>query len=260
MQRALVALSLLVLPAAPLFGQSLADRIAGIRDGYVRFQFNARPGICGDGEHFIRMGRHTYMGNMSAGPRDLSCVPGPVQIRMRMDEGTVERLEYWVGPVREREGQQLGVVSSAEAARFLLGIAARGSSSPSAKAIFPAVIADSAMVWPTLLTIAHDEATRSRNARQEAMMWLSRFAAGALAGRPNDPTVDDDHDDDGSKEDLKSHAVFVLSQLRNHEGVPALLDVARSSRDVHVRGQALYWLGQSGDPRALALFESILRG
>jgi HEAT repeat protein len=92
------------------------------------------------------------------------------------------------------------------------------------------------------------------------MLWLSRYAAGALVGRPNDPTAGDEDKDDRGKDDLKTHAVFVLSQLRNHEGVPALLDIARSNRDPQVRGQALFWLGQSGDPRALALFESILRG
>ena len=53
--------------------------------------------------------------------------------------------------------------------------------------------------------------------------------------------------------------MFVLSQLANHEAVPTLLDIARSNADRRVRGQALFWLGQSGDPRALALFESLLR-
>ena len=58
---------------------------------------------------------------------------------------------------------------------------------------------------------------------------------------------------------LKSHAVFVLSQLPRREGVPALLDVARHNPDQRTRGRALFWLGQSGDPRALDLIESILR-
>jgi len=53
-------------------------------------------------------------------------------------------------------------------------------------------------------------------------------------------------------------ALFGLSQLENHSGVPALLDVARTSRDRELRKQAMFWLGQSGDPRALAFFEEIL--
>ncbi len=33
---------------------------------------------------------------------------------------------------------------------------------------------------------------------------------------------------------------------------------ARSHPDPEVRRKALFWLGQSGDPRALALFEELL--
>jgi hypothetical protein len=50
-----------------------------------------------------------------------------------------------------------------------------------------------------------------------------------------------------------------MSQLPHGEGVQSLLDVARTNKDAHVRGKALFWLGQSGDPRALRLFESILK-
>jgi len=36
-------------------------------------------------------------------------------------------------------------------------------------------------------------------------------------------------------------------------------EVARNNRDPEVRRSALFWLGQSGDPRAISLFEEILR-
>ena len=52
--------------------------------------------------------------------------------------------------------------------------------------------------------------------------------------------------------------VFALSQLRNHEGIPPLLEVAQTNQDERVRRQALFWLGQSDDPRGLDLFEKIL--
>jgi len=138
-----------------------------------------------------------------------------------------------------------------------MSIAERGNHSASAKAIFPAVLADSAIVWPTLLTIARDLDTRSKATRQDAMFWLSRFASGAVAGHRNQPF--EEEDDSSADDDLKSHAVFVLSQLPNGEGVSNLLEVARSSPSRRVRSQALFWLGQSGDPRAIALFEAVLR-
>jgi HEAT repeat protein len=101
---------------------------------------------------------------------------------------------------------------------------------------------------------------RSNATRQDAMFWLSRYASAATAGRKNSPFDDGDDDDDSGSEDLKSHAVFVLSQLPHGQGVDNLLDIARTNKDPHVRSKALFWLGQSGDPRALRLFESILRG
>jgi HEAT repeat protein len=57
---------------------------------------------------------------------------------------------------------------------------------------------------------------------------------------------------------VKKSAVFALSQLRNHEGVPQLITVARTNKEPEVRQQALFWLGQSGDARGIALFEELL--
>lgn len=182
---------------------------------------------------------------------------GPVQVRLVLEGGAVNRVQYWVGPSRDRVARDLGVVPAAEAARYLLTVASQGSPRASAKAIMPAVLADSALVWPALLAIAKDTETRSKATRMEAVTWLSRFATAALAGRPNDPFFEDEESVSESEE-LKRHAVFVLSQLPRNEGVPQLLDVARSNPSWRVRSQALFWLGQSGDPRAITLFESVL--
>jgi hypothetical protein len=253
----IVAALSLVSVSTALQAQSLADRVASVGNDVITFHFTARPGVCGDGEHFIRTGRSSYHGSFSKGYPTAPCVAGPVQVRLTVNDGAVTRVQSWVGPLREREARDLGVVPAPEAARYLMTIAQRGNHSASAKAIFPAVLADSAIVWPTLLTIARDTDTRSRATRQDATFWLSRFASGAVSGHPGDPF--DDDDDENADEDLKSHAVFVLSQLPNGRGVPSLLEVARSNPSRRVRSKALFWLGQSGDPRAIALFESVLR-
>ncbi len=57
---------------------------------------------------------------------------------------------------------------------------------------------------------------------------------------------------------MKKKAVFALSQLPKDEGVPKLMDVARTNRNPEVRKQAMFWLGQSNDPRAVKFFEEIL--
>jgi HEAT repeat protein len=58
---------------------------------------------------------------------------------------------------------------------------------------------------------------------------------------------------------VRKQAVFALSQRSAEEGVPALIRIARSNPDPELRKTALFWLGQSDDPRALDLFEEILR-
>jgi hypothetical protein len=258
MLRSFAVAGVLSVAAVPLQGQSIAERVAAAGTEVVSFHFASRPGVCGDGEHFIRTGRHSYHGSFSGGWRTEQCSMGPVQVRLIVHEGVVSRVQTWVGPLRSRNARDLGAVPASEAARYLLSIAARGSPSASAKAIFPAVLADSAVVWPELLAIARDTESRSKSTRQDAMQWLARFAGGALAGRPNDPFGMDD-EGGTADEELKSHAVFVLSQLPRGEGTPTLLEVARSNASPRVRSQALFWLGQSGDPRAIAIFEQLLR-
>ena len=186
------------------------------------------------------------------------CIFGPVQVRLTLEDGAVQRVESWVGPLRSRGARDLGEVSAPEAARYLMTIAARGTARASKNAIFPAVLADSATVWPALFPIARDTDTRSKSTRQDALFWLSRFASAALAGRPNNPFAEDE-ESSSEDDELKTHAVFVLSQLPRDEGIPQLLEIARSNRNWRVRSQALFWLGQSGDPRAIDLFESVLR-
>ena len=248
-------LLLLLTGASVANAQTLSNRIAAVGNGAASFHFTARPGVCGDGESFVRTGKHQYHGSWNEHRGMEPCQPGPVQVRLTLEDGAVTRVQYWVGPVRDRLATNLGAVPAPEAARYFLSLVRDGSPRTSAKAVMPAVLADSAMVWPTLLAIAKD-GFASTTTRREAMLWLSRFASGAVAGHPNDPFVEYDKGTDD--EDLKTHAVFVLSQLPRNEGVPQLIDVARSNQSWRVRSQALFWLSQSNDSRALQVFESVL--
>ena len=69
----------------------------------------------------------------------------------------------------------------------------------------------------------------------------------------NDIVVDSDVD-----REVREQAVFALSQRPREEAVPALIAVARTNKDPEVRKKALFWLGQSHDPRAIDLFEELL--
>jgi HEAT repeat protein len=65
--------------------------------------------------------------------------------------------------------------------------------------------------------------------------------------------------EDDPETEVKKKAVFALSQLPKDEGVPLLIQTAKTNKNPAVRKQAFFWLGQSKDPRALAFFEQVLK-
>jgi HEAT repeat protein len=118
--------------------------------------------------------------------------------------------------------------------------------------VFAATLADSAMIWPALVRLAKNEAV-PRETRRSAVFWLGQ-AAGSAATASLDSVVGDARGD----RQIREAAVFALSQRPKDEGVPALIRIAQTDRDPEIRRKAMFWLGQSDDPRALALFENIL--
>jgi hypothetical protein len=119
------------------------------------------------------------------------------------------------------------------------------------------VLADSVVVWPRLLRLARDTVTRSRSTRQTAAFWLGRFAAATLSGESL--ATLGEHGARSDDDEVRSAAVFALSQLRHHQGIPPLIQVARENPSPRVRDRAVFWLSESGDPRALSFLEDVLR-
>jgi HEAT repeat protein len=246
--------------ARPLRAQAIADRVSAVRNGMVELHFAARHGVCGDGSERISIGRSLQFGRGDRDAYSSVCEPGPVRVRLRIEDGAVRDIRTSVGPSRPNgtSSTDLGAVPSAAAAAYFLRLARTANAQVSTAAVTAAVLADSAYPWRDLLAVARDSETRSRGTRSNAELWLSRFASEKLNGRENDLSAPDD-EVVSDETQARSSAVFALSQLRNHEGIPPLLEVARTNRDAHVRRAALFWLGQSGDGRALDLFEEILK-
>jgi len=249
--------------AAPLAAQSLASRVARAPDGVVHVTYAARDGVCGNGAGTISFDcadgtcGHRRITTNSDWDDDTPCPceTGPVRLALEMTGGRVTRLRAYVGGHWKPAAAgvtDLGTVPATEAARFLLDQARTNQSRVGEEAIFPATLADSVTVWPDLLKLARDANVSSRT-RNQAVFWLSQAAGEAavkdLADLVGDDTVD---------REVREHAVFALSQEPREVGVPALIQIARTNKDREVRRKALFWLGQTNDPRALALFEEIL--
>jgi hypothetical protein len=240
------ALALFAFPAS-LSGQTLSQRVAALGEGNLRLNFAAREGVCGSSQG-ISISTHS-----DEWVED--CERGPVRVSLRVRSGRlIEAHTYVGGRWRAPEAQttDLGTLPARSAASDLLALAER-SDADADDLITAATLADSATVWPTLLRMARASSVPVETRRQ-AVFWLGQ-AAGEAAVRGLDSIVVDTSSD----LEVRKQAVFALSQRPSEEGVPALIRVARTSPHPELRKTALFWLGQSEDPRALALFEEILR-
>jgi hypothetical protein len=245
--------------AAP--AQSIASRVARVSNGTVRMTFAARPEICGSGNsisHSNGRGRTTWGDNWSSS-RDVEwesdCSHGPARVVLDRRNGELTDLRFYVGGRWRPAGSDvvdLGTVPAGEAANYLVSIAQSEKGSMGEKAIFPATIADSAEIWPALIKIARNP-DLPRSTRSQSVFWLGQAAGDAATANLNSLVLDNSVD-----REVREQAVFALSQRPRDEGVPALIAVARTNKDPEIRKKALFWLGQSHDPRALDLFEELL--
>ena len=132
---------------------------------------------------------------------------------------------------------------------WLRGLSARVSAKLRDNVFLAVSRSDSPHASRWLSGIAAD-ANETEHTRQQAMFWL---------GQGRGPTADlvrlYDKLDEPS---LRSHYTFVLSQRRDSEALDKLIDVAQHDGDKSVRHQALFWLGQSKDPRALAFIRDLV--
>lgn len=252
----------LTLAALVLFQQPLERRVAAAPDGSVRFSFAAKPGVYGNGRNMISWDcdkghcHNQVDGNWDSDHNDWDapCDSGPVRVALTKSGGRITDLRVYVGGEwrANTTATDLGTVGTKDAASYLLALALKDESRASEKAIFPAVLADSVTIWPDLLKVAKADNV-SRKVKRSAVFWLGQ-AAGDAATKGLTDLVDDGSAD----HEVRETAVFALSQRPQDEGVPALIRIARQNKDPDLRRKAIFWLGQSDDPRALSLFEELL--
>lgn len=261
MRYAIVVTAALALGAGRAGGQSLAQRVSSAGDGRVQLRFASRPGVCGDGHSTISGGDNNVMrANWSAndaGDWRRRCAPGPVRVVLRTAGGSVDRVSVNIGGNDSgSDVHDLGSVSTHDAVAYLLDLAGGSSHRVGDDAVLAAVLADSTTPWPSLIALART--AQSHDTRESATFWLGQ----AAAARVNGTTLFGDHDerDESDDETVRGQAIFAISQQPRDESVPVLIRVARTNKDPVLRKKALFWLGQTGDPRAIDLFSEILSG
>lgn len=237
--------------------QTLASRVNAVRDGTVRFEYAAAPGVCGNGRGNIQVQREGR-GQIARGEFDRrewadDCEPGPVRVAIDVEGGRPSRLRAYVGGRWRGEAtRDLGAVPAAEAVDYLVGLAEAGPERVAKDAIFPTTIGDVEPPYRRLLAIAKDD-RRPRTMRSDAVFWVGQGAA-EIATHGLQEIVDDTNGD----REVRKSAIFAMSQQPAEQSVPALIRIAKGNRDPEMRRTAIFWLGQSGDARALAYFEALL--
>jgi hypothetical protein len=236
--------------AGPLCAQSLSERIGAIANGTARLSFAARKGVCGQGDNSINIGH-------SSDEWQPDCSPRLVRVALRLGGRRVQSVRTYIGGewIPDPRVVDLGTVSSPEAARYFIALAQDTGArmSEDKDLLLPAVLADSITVWPALVKIARSSRA-SEGLRRRAVFWLGQ-AASEAAGLALDSIASDDRGD----REVRKQAIFALSQRSTDQAVPALIRIARTNDDPELRKTALFWLGQSEDPRAVAVFEEILK-
>ncbi len=94
---------------------------------------------------------------------------------------------------------------------------------------------------------------KAARVRGQALFWLAQKATRQISEDAIRNAIDHD-----PETEVKKKALFALTQMRNGDGVPILIEVAKTNHNAAVRKQAMFWLGQSKDPRAVKFFEGLL--
>jgi HEAT repeat protein len=153
--------------------------------------------------------------------------------------------------VREKAIFWLGQRASAENATYLRGLFGRLRDEELKKKVLFSLSqmrGQGNERW--LLSVALD-AGQTEEVRKQALFWASQSGVAlteivGLYDRMRDP-------------ELREHLIFVLSQrMREPAAMDKIIEIARRDPDRRMREKALFWLGQSRDPRAAQVLREVI--
>lgn len=230
--------------------QSIASRVAAVRDGSIQMTIPSRSGVCGDDDKILAYRKTIYIwpsieshGTWSG----VNCAPGPLRVKLTLARGDITTIRTRAGEgKRSPSGARvdLGVVSAQEAAEYFLTLASRLEGKASRDALVPAALAEAVNLMPALLRIARDTG-RPRETRGQAIRWIGELGEEGAVTVLNALATDIRND-----MPMREHALMGLAFVPDGEGVPSLISVARSSNDPELRKKGIFWLSQADDPAA----------
>jgi hypothetical protein len=252
---AMASLVAIAASASPVLGQSLANRIASAADRSVQFTFPARPGVCGDGRTYISTGSGNFYGSFSTNTAD-QCQAGPVRVVIDLADRNVVALRTYVGatlPAVDAGVTNLGMVTPADAADYLLGVASRADGRIGRDAIFAALLGENVDATSRLLEIGRDQ-NRPLETRRAALSGLGRSDAPQLdqIGAALVQIATNENDVQG----VRTQALAVLSRLDHGAGIQPLVRLASGNINSWIGRESMRVLSSSGDPRARQFLRS----
>ena len=235
--------------------QSLANRIASTSDRSVQFSFAARPGVCGDGRTYISTGPGNFYGSYYTNSSE-QCQAGPVRVMIDLADRNVVAIRTYVGAPASPAAAgvtDLGNVAPAEAADYLLGVAARADGRVGRDAIFAAILGDKVDATARLLEIGRDQ-NRPLETRRAALSGLVRSEPAQLdrVGSALVQIATNENDVQG----VRTQALSVLSRLDQGAGIQPLVQLASGNINSWIGRESMRVLSSSGDPRARQFLRS----
>jgi hypothetical protein len=162
---------------------------------------------------------------------------GPAREQNRRADSAISAISMHADPAAEQALEDLLAASQPDELRR--------------RAVFGLAQRNNPQALNTLVRVAHND--KSPHVRGQALFWLAQRAGQKVAESAINDAIAND-----PETEVKKKAVFALTQMPSGEGVPLLIQVARTNRNPEVRKQAMFWLGQSKDERALAFIEEVL--
>jgi HEAT repeat protein len=157
------------------------------------------------------------------------------------DEELREQAIFWLGQKRSQEN-----------ADYLKGLYVRAKSDAlKDKIVFSLSQQRGFGNAEWIMNIALDP-KESIEMRKQALFWAGQNGGASTESFANlyDKMTDSE---------IKEQLIFVLSQRsRDGKALEKLMDIARTDKDRDLRGKAVFWLGQSKDPRAVKFLEDLI--